>query len=118
MTATSRALVAVGLDAPEALVTHGAAGAVGSDVLKTSRAWPDDEWEAAKERLRSRGWLASDEALTAQGAEARERIEQQTDELAMRPWKAIGEEACTRLRELVRPWSRAISESDAEFPLR
>jgi hypothetical protein len=125
------ALVASGLDAPEALITHGAtsrpfatapdtarAPAVGMGVLKTSRAWPDDEWQAAIERLRSRGWLNADATFTPEGAAARERIERLTDELAMRPWEAIGENACARLRELVRPWSRAISESDAEFPMR
>jgi|SRR5581483_6319380 len=109
------ALVGAGLDAPEALVTHGASGTVGMDVLKSTRAWPDDEWDAAVERLKSRGWLDGEGAFTAKGSEARDRIETQTDELAMRPWNAIGEDACTRLRELVRPWSRAISESPTDF---
>lgn len=125
------ALVAAGLDAPEALVTHGATGLPfatnpqaerpadeGMSVLKTSRAWPDDEWQAAFERLQARGWLDADATFTTEGAAARERIEQQTDELAMRPWNAIGEDACTRLRALVRPWSRAIAAGDAEFPMR
>jgi hypothetical protein len=122
------ALVSAGLDAPEALITHGATGTpfatrpetrrepvAGMDVLKQSRAWPDEEWDAALDRLRSRGWLDDDGRFTAEGAAARERIEQRTDELAMRPWNAIGEEACTRLRALVRPWSRAIAESPADF---
>jgi hypothetical protein len=112
------ALVAAGLDAPEALITHGATGTVGMDVLQNSRDWPDDEWQAAADRLRSRGWIGADGSFTDEGAAARDRIEQQTDELAMRPWNAIGEDACNRLRVLVRPWSRAISESDAEFPMR
>ena len=112
------ALVAAGLDAPEALITHGATATVGMDVLQRSRAWPANEWNAAAERLRSRAWLDADGAFTPEGAAARERIEELTDELAMRPWNAIGEDACDRLRALVRPWSRAISESDAEFPMR
>jgi hypothetical protein len=125
------ALVAAGLDAPEALITHGATGRpyatqpektlqvpVGMDVLKNSRAWPDDEWRAALERLRSRGWIDEENYFTDEGAAGRERIEQQTDDLAMRPWNVIGEDACTRLRELARPWSRAISASDAEMPMR
>ncbi len=112
------ALVGAGLDAAEALITHGASGVVGMDVLKRSRAWPDDEWNAAAERLRSRGWLEADGTFSAEGASGRERIERHTDELGMRPWNAIGEDGCTQLRALVRPWSRAISESDAEFPMR
>ena len=112
------ALVAAGLDAPEALITHGATATVGMDVLQRSRAWPQEEWRAAADRLRSRGWLDPDDAFTPEGAAGRERIEGLTDELAMRPWNAIGEDACSRLRALIRPWSRAISESDAEFPMR
>jgi hypothetical protein len=88
------------------------------DLLQDSRDWPDDEWEAAADRLRSRGWIAADGTFTDEGAAARDCIEQQTDQLAMRPWNAIGEDACNRLRVLVRPWSRAITESDAEFPMR
>ena len=29
----------------------------------------------------------------------------------MAPWRHLGDEGCTRLRELVRPFSRAIVES-------
>jgi hypothetical protein len=110
------ALVAANLGPAEALITHGATGIVGMDVLQNSRAWPDDEWQTAVDNLRTRGWIDDAGAFTAEGGAARDRIEQQTDELAMRPWNTIGEDGCNRLRELVRPWSRAISESDAEFP--
>lgn len=105
------ALVEAGLDGCEALVTHGAAGDVSSDVLRTSRAWSDEEWNAAVDRLRSRGWIDGDGAFTDVGRSKRDEIERTTDELAMPPWEAIGEESCHRLRELVRPWSRAIVDS-------
>src|SRR5437588_12852150 len=62
------ALVAAGLDAPEALITHGATATVGMDVLQRSRAWPQEEWRAAADRLRSRGWLDPDDAFTPEGA--------------------------------------------------
>ena len=38
-------------------------------------------------------------------------MEDQTDELALRPWEELGEDACKRLRGLVRPLSRQIVES-------
>src|SRR5207302_7438913 len=57
------ALVAAGLDAPEALITHGATATVGMDVLQRSRAWPQEEWRAADDRLRYRGWLDPDDAF-------------------------------------------------------
>jgi hypothetical protein len=101
-----------GLDGCEALVTHAAQGDVPAPALQGSRQWPDDEWNAAAERLRSRGWIVPDDlAFTDLGRARRAWIEQRTDELAMRPWEAIGEEACTALRGLVRPWSKAIVES-------
>jgi hypothetical protein len=105
------ALVLEGLDGCEALVTHGADAdsPVGLGILQDTRAWPDDEWDAARGRLRERGWLGDDDALTAEGEEARTRIEDRTDQLAMAPWLALGEDEADRLRATVRPWSRALA---------
>lgn len=105
------ALVAEGVDGPEALVIHGATGEVPPPVLQRTRAWPDDEWAAAEARVAERGWLAEDGTLTDAGRAHRDRVEAVTDEQALRPWRALGDEACDRLRALVRPWSKAISES-------
>lgn len=105
------AMTVEGLDGCEALVTHAAAGDVPAPALQGSRQWPPDEWDAAVERLRSRGWIDADGAFTARGREGRQRIEDLTDRLALRPWEAIGDDGCARLRELVRPWSKAIVAS-------
>jgi len=105
------ALTAAGLDGCEALVTHGAAGDVPPETLQRSRAWSDEEWRAAVDRLNARGWVKPDGSFTNEGRARRDEIEHRTDVLAMAPWEAIGEASCTRLRELVRPWSRAIVES-------
>lgn len=97
-----------GLDGCEALVIHAAVGEVEADALQRSRSWSDEDWRAATDRLRDRGWVDGEGAFTKTGRARREEIEHRTDELAMAPWEALGEEACRRLRELVRPWSRAI----------
>jgi hypothetical protein len=118
------ALLVADVDGCEALVSHAAAaataaadgGTVTSDVLKTSRAWPDDEWRAAEDRLRARGWIDGDGRFTDKGAAAREQIEAATDERAMAPWRALGQDACDRLRAQVRPWSRAIVASGVFSP--
>lgn len=105
------ALTAAQLDGCEALIGHAASGDVPADALQRSRSWSDDHWQAAVERLRSRGLVNADGTFTDAGRSQREEIETLTDQLAMAPWERIGEESCTRLRELVRPWSRAIVDS-------
>ena len=111
-------LVAADLDPCEALITHAGAGdsAIGFDVLQRSRAWPEEDWQAAKERLSARG-LFDGARLSDAGNALRARIEEQTDEAALGPWETLSEDDATRLRALVRPWSRAISESGV-FGLR
>lgn len=104
-------LVEAGVDGCGALVQHAASGDVPRAALQTSRAWRDDDWQAAAERLADRGWIDDDGAFTDAGRAARDAIEQRTDELAAPPWAVIGEEACDRLRTLVRPLSKAIVAS-------
>jgi hypothetical protein len=106
-------LVAEGLDAVEALITHAASGAVPRVALQTSRAWPDDAWTAGIERLVARGIVRDDGEFTDAGRALRERIEDTTDVLALPAWEALGEDGCNELRELGRPWSRAIVDSGA-----
>jgi len=104
------ALVLEGIDPCEALVTHGAAGDVPPAVLQSTRAWSDEDWEAARARLTERGWLDGDR-LTAAGTGVRDRVEALTDERALAPWQHLGEEDADRLRATVRPWSRAIVDT-------
>jgi hypothetical protein len=103
------ALAVEGLDGCEALVTHGAAGDVSPEILRATRQRSGDDWLAAEERLRVRGWLDPDLALTDLGRERRAWIERRTDELAAAPYDAIGVDGCARLRELARPISRAMT---------
>ncbi len=102
------ALTVEGLDGCEALVTHAAAGDVSADILRATRQRTGDDWLAAEERLRQRGWLDPDLAFTELGRERRDWIEARTDELAAAPYDAIGAEGCARLRELCRPISTAM----------
>jgi hypothetical protein len=102
------ALTAAGLDGCEALITHAAAGDVSVDILRATRQRTGDDWLAAEERLRERGWLDSDLAFTDLGRQQRDQIEARTDELAAAPYAAIGVEGCTRLRALCRPISQAM----------
>ena len=101
-------LVESEVDGCGALVLHAATGEVPRAALQGTRGWHDDEWSAAVDRLAQRGFLDGDGSFTDAGRSFRDAIEQRTDELAMAPWAAIGEDALNELRDLVRPMSKAI----------
>lgn len=104
------ALLVSGLTPVQALVLHGASGESSPKGLKITRAWPDETWAEAEDDLHRRGWL-SDGALTDDGAGVRASFERTTDELALAPWVALGEDRCARLRDLVRPLGQAIIDA-------
>jgi hypothetical protein len=89
------------LDGCMANLTLTATGNVGDEMLRTYRGWSEQEWAAAGGRLRERGWLDARGAATASGAQARERIEERTDRLALEPLHALGEAGCERLATLL-----------------
>lgn len=104
----------------DALVFHAASGEVPIAFVKGSRGWSDEEWEAGVIRVRGRGWL--DDTVGADGSEpglalsqagraARQRVEDETDRLAMLPHEALGEAGCAELRGLVRPFSHTIVDA-------
>jgi hypothetical protein len=105
------ALTARGLNGCEALVSHAASGDIPGDVLQSSRRRTDDDWAAAHDSLRSRGWLDADGSFTEAGRDGRQWIEDRTDELAVAPYAAIGEEACSELRSLCRATSALMAEA-------
>ncbi|TMR11848.1 hypothetical protein ETD85_58930 [Nonomuraea zeae] len=103
-------LLAEGVTGVEALVLHAASGDVPTAFLKFSRAWPEEDWTAADERLRARGLLDGD-ALSTEGKALRQHIEDRTDALAMPAYSALGEDGCERLAELARPFGRRVVEA-------
>jgi hypothetical protein len=105
------ALLTAGLRGIEALITHAASGAVPAETLRTSRSWPEDDWNRAVADLRERDWLTGDAAptFTPSGAARRAEIEKVTDENSVTPYAHIGESACDELQVLVRPFSRALA---------
>jgi hypothetical protein len=102
------ALLAEGLDGCEAHVTQVATGRAPREAIQPHRGWSDEEWRAAEERLKRRGWLDADGMLTEAGRAGRKAVEDRTDALAMRPWEQLGLQHTARLRELVWPLSDTI----------
>ncbi|HEX3980303.1 MAG TPA: hypothetical protein VHW93_03720 [Acidimicrobiales bacterium] len=114
------ALVLNDLDPVGALGLHLATGELPERFLRSTRGWPDPEWETGVIRLEDRGLVirveASDThptsvALTDRGVTLRHEIEDLTDRSALVAYQALGEEACTELRTLARPFSRAVVEA-------
>jgi len=105
------ALLGEEVDGTEALVIYTATGGGDRAMLQATRGWSREEWDAAADRLRGRGWLDDASAPTDVGAASREAIEARTDRLALAPWARLDAERCARLQELVRPLSKAISAS-------
>ncbi|MFD8246545.1 hypothetical protein [Nocardia sp. NPDC059691] len=108
-------LATEGLDGIEALITHSATGEVAAEVLRLSRSWSEQDWASGVDRLRARGWLANG-ALSEHGAARRGAIEDRTDELAVYPYEAIGEDGCARLRALASSLAVRVIEGDLGFP--
>lgn len=102
------ALTAEGVSGVEALVLHGATGAVPPSVLKATRAWSDDAWAAAARGLVVRGWLTSEGTLTPVGRQHRDEVERRTDELAAAPWALLSDDDAIWLAALGKELSGAI----------
>lgn len=104
------ALVAAGLSGLEAAITHVATGDVPGAVMAATRDWPESEWGAAVDELRTLGLIApgSDLTLTEAGRAQRQWVEDTTDAVAVVAYEPLGDDGCARLRALTRPWSRAI----------
>lgn len=106
------ALLLAGLDAVETLVSYVPVGkGLPEGILRTTRGWSDVEWDAATGRLRDRGIIDEHGGLTTAGQEQRDAVEAQTDAAASAPYLHLGPERTERLRDLVRPWKKAMNAS-------
>ncbi|WP_433179753.1 SCO6745 family protein [Actinoallomurus sp. CA-150999] len=96
------ALLTNGLDPCEALVSFAAIGAAPVETFD-SRQWTSEQWEAAADRLRSRGWIDADGKATDLGLEGRDQVERLTDRLAAGAWTALSETEIDRLVDVNNP---------------
>jgi hypothetical protein len=74
-----------------------------------SRAWSDEQMDAALARLVERGWVA-DDAFTAEGHAAREAIEWNTDRQLLPAITAIGTDF-DDLIAIIGPWGAALRDA-------
>ncbi|WP_369133658.1 hypothetical protein [Modestobacter sp. I12A-02662] len=90
-----------------ALVLAAVAGTTSAEWLQRARGWTPEDWAVAAESLAERGLLADGE-LTAEALAVRAAAEADTDRLALRPWRVLGDTGCARLAELLVPVRRAV----------
>lgn len=102
------ALLADGLDGCEAHVSLVGTGVVPREAIQPHRGWSDEEWDAAAQRLRERGWLDESGMLTQRGTAVRLAVEQCTNQLAEPPWRHLGDAGCERLHALATALSDTI----------
>jgi hypothetical protein len=99
------------VDGLEAHVLYAAEHGVPSTLLLESRGWKAEEWDEATERLRDRGLLDPDAALTTAGLALRHRVETETDRLAAEPYDALGDAVRERLVADLAPLVRAVVDA-------
>jgi hypothetical protein len=110
-------LLADGVDGCEAHVLAAGAGQLPGAFLREYRGWSEEEWAAAATRLRARGLVTGDGRLTEAGRATRAAIEDRTDDLAMDPWRHLGEQGCARLLDLLgRPTRLTVQGRGVPFP--
>lgn len=105
------------VDGCQAHVLQAATEGVPREVLQQNRGWSDDEWDEAAERLRQRGLVDADGAPTDAGRQFHDDVERRTDELALAPYAALGDEAVDELITLLSRLARPIAQAgEMPFP--
>lgn len=104
------ALVVNQVDAVEAIVLHAAYLGTKTDFLYGSRMWGDAAYDAARERLRARGFVDENGVITDGGMKFRDMIELQTDKLGSAPFDALGVGRSEELYGLLEPLARRLVE--------
>ncbi|OZE35290.1 MULTISPECIES: hypothetical protein [unclassified Rhodococcus (in: high G+C Gram-positive bacteria)] len=103
------ALQTAGLSGLEALITHTATGyGFEKEFARKRRGWSTEQWDGAVASLADRELLSSDGALTQDGKDLRTLVEDITNDLAVAPWAALGEDGAARLVSLATPWRETI----------
>ena len=106
-------LVTAGVSPPQALVLQAATGRSPEEGLRANRGWTDDDWATAAQALADRGLLDAHGRITAAGIGLRQRVEDDTDQLATSVTAAIGDEGACELIALLRPLATAVMDAGA-----
>ena len=114
------ALVVEELGPIDALVIHAAFDGFPADMLRRSRRWSQEEWNASVDSLRALGWLtdAAEPTLTPDGSTRRRWIEDRTDQMAVAAFAPIGPEGVERMIELGATFTQALEDGGLGSTIR
>lgn len=103
-------LITSGLNGVDANVLNVAAGRTFPQ-QQALRGWSDEEWAAGQERLRERGWLDAEGAITDAGTTARNDLEDATDRTCLGGMSQAAITTAGEITEDVRTAARALRAS-------
>jgi hypothetical protein len=101
-------LVALGVSGRESNVLHAAAGRVPTEMIMRGRDYDEQQWAHYRGLLAGRGLLDGDGALTDAGRELKQRIEDNTDQLALSALEALDDDEVERLFQALTPITRKV----------
>ena len=97
------ALAAAELDGVECHVLMAARGHGNKPTILAIRGWTDAEWDAAVDRLATRGWVTPSGEHSDEGRARRSAVERHTDVLAAEPVRRLGEDGADALISHLEP---------------
>ncbi|BBY91820.1 hypothetical protein MGALJ_14890 [Mycobacterium gallinarum] len=101
-------LTSLGVSGRDCNVLHAMAGRVPKDMIMRSRDYDDDQWAHHRDRLLRRGLLDDHDELTAQGRQLKQRIEDNTDTLALTALDALTDDEVEALFRGLTPITRKV----------
>jgi hypothetical protein len=101
-------LTAAGISGRESNVLHSAAGRVPREYMARARDYDETEWRHHEQRLAERGLLNDDGSLTVAGRELKDRIESDTDAIAVSALDALSDDEVETLFQALTPITRAV----------
>ncbi len=101
-------LTSLGISGRECNVLHAVAGRVPKEMIMRSRDYDDEQWGFHRDRLIRRGLLDERDELTAAGRELKQRIEDDTDALALGGLDALDDDEVETLFRALTPITRKV----------
>ena len=106
------ALTAAGFDGCEAVVSQVSVDDAPLEWIEQEAGWTPAQADAARDRLRSRGWIDRNGWATDEGRAVRASVEKLTDELDSQHWAAVDPRRCHDALDALQPLNAMLPKDD------